>query len=164
MKQSGASDVETVLIALRRYRVALDLLDQAAARQLGIHRTDWSALQCLDTPMSAGQLAEAVNLSLPATTSLIHRLERAGYARSYGDPGDHRRVMVEATDAARQRIEQVFKGLAHAAAAGILSTHDPTELALIRRFVERSELIVRAHTDELRKAGASPIQVGRALQ
>lgn len=157
MNTPDRSDVKAVLIALRRYRAALDLLDQAVARQLGIHRTDWSALQCLDAPLSAGQLAESVHLSLPATTSLIHRLERAGYARRSGDQGDHRRVVVEATDVARRRIEQVFKGLADAAEAGILATYDPTELALIQRFIEKSELIVRAHTDELRKAGATPI-------
>jgi DNA-binding MarR family transcriptional regulator len=163
-KQSAAADAEALLDALRRYSAALDLLDEAVARRLGIHRTDWSALQCLDAPLTAGQLAEAVHLSLPATTSLIHRLESASYVRRSEDPGDHRRVVVEATDLARRRVEQVFKGLAEAAAAEILSAFDPTEVALIRRFIEKSDLIVRAHTEELRKAGVPPDQGRRAQQ
>jgi DNA-binding MarR family transcriptional regulator len=130
---------------------------EAGARQLGIHRTDRSALQSLDTPLTAGQLAEAVNLSLPTTTSLIDRLERAGYVKRSRDTSDHRRVVVAATDLARRRIAPVFEGLADTAQARILTGCAPAELDLIRRFLEQGERVVRAHTETLRRAdGALP--------
>ena len=50
-----------------------------------------------DGPMTAGELADGMHLTSGAITSVIDRLERAGWAKRVRDPGDRRRVLVEVT-------------------------------------------------------------------
>jgi DNA-binding MarR family transcriptional regulator len=91
-------------LAIRASQNASDAYDERVARELGINTTD---LRCLDVlgqrgPLTAGQLAEAMHLSSGAVTTLVDRLERAGYARRVRDTADRRRVLVELDpDAAR---------------------------------------------------------------
>ena len=73
--------------------VVNDIADQAVADYLGINRTD---ARCLDIigrlgGVSAGRLARESGLSTGAVTTVLDRLERAGYARRTSDPGDRRR-------------------------------------------------------------------------
>jgi DNA-binding MarR family transcriptional regulator len=88
------------LIAENRARqVASDALDQAVADHLGLHRTDYRALDVLEQRgrLTAGELAEAMHLTSGAVTSVLDRLEKGGWARRVDDPNDRRRVLVEAT-------------------------------------------------------------------
>jgi len=67
-----------------------------AAARLALTVTD---MECLDFLMdtgaaTAGQLAEQTNLTTGAITSMIRRLERAGYVIAERDPADRRRVIV----------------------------------------------------------------------
>jgi DNA-binding MarR family transcriptional regulator len=84
---------------VRRSQNATDRFDQAVADAIGINRTD---LRCLDVihregPVPAGRLADATGLTTGAITTVLDRLERAGYARRVRDPEDRRRVLVEIT-------------------------------------------------------------------
>jgi DNA-binding MarR family transcriptional regulator len=47
--------------------------------------------------MTAGRLAELSGLTTAAVTSVLDRLERAGYARRVRDQEDRRQVIVEVT-------------------------------------------------------------------
>ena len=72
------------------------LFRHALAAKLGLTVTD---MECLDFLMdtgsaTAGQLAEQTNLTTGAITSMIRRLEQAGYVTSGRDPADRRRVVV----------------------------------------------------------------------
>ncbi|GGK81845.1 MarR family winged helix-turn-helix transcriptional regulator [Mangrovihabitans endophyticus] len=71
------------------------LFRHALAGRLGLTVTD---MECLDFLMdtgsaTAGQLAEQTNLTTGAITSMIRRLEHAGYISSERDPADRRRVV-----------------------------------------------------------------------
>jgi DNA-binding MarR family transcriptional regulator len=52
-------------------------------QKLGINRTDLRCLNIVDNqgPMTAGRLAELSGLTTAAVTTVLDRLERAGYAR-----------------------------------------------------------------------------------
>jgi DNA-binding MarR family transcriptional regulator len=95
---------------IRAGQVAVDQMDDAACRALGINRTDGRCLDIIDRegPVAAGRLAQASGLTTAAVTAVIDRLERAGYAHRVKDPGDRRRVLVEATPLMRERVEVVW--------------------------------------------------------
>ena len=90
---------EELIYEVRRSQNATDRFDQAVADAIGINRTD---LRCLDViqrewPVAAGRLAEQTGLTTGAITTVLDRLERAGYARRVRDQNDRRRVLVEPT-------------------------------------------------------------------
>lgn len=75
-----------------------DLFDDVAAELLGINRTD---LRCVDIVSrlgrtSAGELAREAGLTSGGVTTVVDRLERAGYVRRVADPDDRRRIWIEA--------------------------------------------------------------------
>lgn len=78
---------------------------QALASRLGINVTDLECL-CLagrGRGMTAGAIAAATGLTTGATTTVIDRLERAGFAQRVADKSDRRKVVVVATSTIRRR-------------------------------------------------------------
>ena len=102
--------LEALAWEVRAAQSAVDQMDDAACRALGINRTDGRCMDVIDRegPVSAGRLAEASGLTTAAVTAVIDRLEKAGYARRLGDPNDRRRVLVELTPLARERAEVIW--------------------------------------------------------
>jgi DNA-binding MarR family transcriptional regulator len=87
-----------------------DVFDEAAAAKLGVNPTD---LRCLDIiqrldGVTAGELAREAGLTTGAVTSVIDRLERAGYATRESDPGDRRKVLVRMTPAAFDAVYEIW--------------------------------------------------------
>jgi DNA-binding MarR family transcriptional regulator len=94
---------EELVYEVRRSQAATDRYDEAVADAIGVNRTD---MRCLDViqregPVPAGRLAEETGLTTGAITTVLDRLERAGYARRVRDPTDRRRVLVELAPEAR---------------------------------------------------------------
>jgi DNA-binding MarR family transcriptional regulator len=90
---------EELIYEVRRSQAATDRYDQAVADAIGLNRTD---MRCLDVisregRVPAGRLAAETGLTTGAITTVLDRLERAGYARRVRDPDDRRRVLVELT-------------------------------------------------------------------
>lgn len=119
---------------VRAGQVAVDLLDDAACRAMGINRTDGRCMDIIDRegPVPAGRLAEASGLTTAAVTAVIDRLAKAGYARRLDDPNDRRRVLVELTPLARERAGVIWGPLAELHAA--LDRYSVEELTLLRDF------------------------------
>ena len=98
---------------IRGLSSAMDRLDDVAARSLGLHRTD---LRCLGLLIRRGtmrpsDLAAAMGLSDGGLSIALRRLERAGYIRREGHPGDRRGVVVFATEQAVTDAQRVFGAL-----------------------------------------------------
>src|SRR5262245_30017421 len=89
--------IEAVQAGLRAVATEIDRLDQLSADQFGLNRTDQRALDIVSRlgPLSATALASALGLTTGGITTVIDRLEQAGYARRRPDPVDRRRVLVE---------------------------------------------------------------------
>jgi DNA-binding MarR family transcriptional regulator len=102
--------IDALSLEVRASQGAVDQMDDAACKALGINRTDGRCLDVIDRegPVAAGRLAEASGLTTAAVTAVIDRLEKAGYARRVGDPTDRRRVLVELTPLARERAEVIW--------------------------------------------------------
>lgn len=99
------------LISLARaHEAANDAFDEVACQKLGINRTDLRCLNIVDNQgsMTAGRLAELSGLTTAAITSVLDRLERAGYARRVRDQQDRRQVMVEVTPLLAERATPIW--------------------------------------------------------
>ena len=133
-RQTKKELIDELTFEVRAAQSAVDQMDDAACRALGINRTDGRCLDIIDRegPVAAGRLAEASGLTTAAVTAVIDRLERAGYARRIGDPNDRRRVLVELTPLARERGEVIWGPFS--VFKEILGRYTIAELELLRDF------------------------------
>lgn len=138
--------VKAVFHALRALSSEIDRLDGVAAEQFGLNRTDHRALDILDRlgAIPAKALAEALGLTTGGVTTVIDRLEAAGYARRKLDPIDRRRVLVEPTEQMGERQSQVFGSLI-AAQLKLIANYDDAELAVIQGFLEGTQVLISSH-------------------
>ena len=142
---------------VRRSHTATDRFDQAVADALGVNRTD---MRCLDTieregPVAAGRLAEATGLTSGAITTVLDRLERAGFARRISDPDDRRRVLVELTPRARERSYAFYEP--HIAESErLFHRYTRDQLELLLEFVRVGRQFNERHAAEVERANREP--------
>ena len=92
------------------------MLHQAVADRFGLGPSDIKCLDLVrDEPgLTAGRVAEATGLSASAVTSVLDRLERAGFIERVRDTGDRRKVHVRSTGRHEAAVGQVFAEVAAA--------------------------------------------------
>jgi DNA-binding MarR family transcriptional regulator len=136
---------------LRLSGVTNDIADQVVADYLGLNRTDTRCLDIIERldGVSAGRLASEAGLSTGAVTSVLDRLERAGYARRVQDPGDRRRVLVELTPAARRELQELYAPLTDATMRQ-LEGYTTDEVSLVRDFMRDNRRLNEAHAERVR--------------
>lgn len=108
---SREEEIYRGLELIRRNQVLTQMLDEAAAEHLGINTTDGRALDLVDQAggrMTAGGLARELRLSTGAVTTIVDRLQKAGYARRVPDPDDRRRVLIELTPKVARLSEEIY--------------------------------------------------------
>jgi DNA-binding MarR family transcriptional regulator len=113
---------EELIHLARAHEAANDAFDEVAREKLGINRTDLRCLNIVDNqgPMTAGRLAELSGLTTAAVTSVLDRLERAGYARRVRDQEDRRQVMVEVTPLLAERATPIWGPLGEEARSALM--------------------------------------------
>jgi len=120
---------------IRSAQVAVAARDHAIAERLGINATDHRCLDVLDQrgPLTAGALAEALQLSRSAVTTVIDRLEALRYVRRVPGRNDRRQVLVELTPLLLRRAMELYGGGDEG--ADVLDRYTTKELTLLRDFV-----------------------------
>jgi DNA-binding MarR family transcriptional regulator len=113
-------------------------------------------MRCLDTldregAVSAGRLAEATGLTSGAITTVLDRLERAGYARRVGDPADRRRVLVELTPEIRERT-YAFYATHGALGERLFHRYTREQLELLLEFVRAGREFNEQQAAEVERA------------
>jgi DNA-binding MarR family transcriptional regulator len=136
---------------LRLSGVTNDIADQVVADYLGLNRTDTRCLDIIERldGVSAGRLASEAGLSTGAVTTVLDRLERAGYARRVQDPGDRRRVLVELTPAAQRELQELYAPLTDATMRQ-LEGYTTDEVGLVRDFMRDNRRLNEAHAERVR--------------
>jgi DNA-binding MarR family transcriptional regulator len=131
-RETKAELAEQLVHLVRAHEAANDAFDEVACRKLGINRTDLRCLNIVENhgSMTAGRLAELSGLTTAAVTTVLDRLERAGYARRTRDSEDRRQVIVELTPLLVERAGPIWKPLAEdvMAAFGRMSVEELTSL------------------------------------
>lgn len=138
-------------VIFRQYLDAVGLQGLASAEAAGLHTSEWYALSVIafHGALSSGELATRAGLTTGATTRLIDRLERSGFARRTADPNDRRRVLVEPVPEALDRIEEVVRP-ARRLLAEVLDSYTPEQRALLFDYFARAAPAFRAATEEIR--------------
>jgi DNA-binding MarR family transcriptional regulator len=143
---------------LRALSTEIDRLDQAAADRYGLNRTDMRALDILGRsgPLAPTALARLLGFTTGGVTTVLDRLEKAGYIRRRPDPGDRRRQLVETTEATAARDEEVFGDLIRGT-RDLLAGYTDDQLLVIGDFLDRVRQLTAAHADALgRRATPGP--------
>jgi DNA-binding MarR family transcriptional regulator len=130
---------EAIALAIRRGQNWADAYDEAVSEAVGINRTDLRCLDIIDQnrEITAGRLAEQAGLTTGAMTTVLDRLERAGYARRVRDAADRRRVLVEVTDEARRKVWPYYEPMAELGNA-LASHYSDEELEVLLDYFERA--------------------------
>jgi DNA-binding MarR family transcriptional regulator len=145
------SELITELIrANRAYQVAVEKMDDAFCRLLGVNRTDGRCLDVIDQRpgLTAGELAKAVGLSPGAVTTALDRLEQRGLVRRTRDSQDRRRVTVEMTDEARRTAWEAYGPLGEMGAPLVEEMSDK-DLTTLIRFLRGGTEINERRAEEL---------------
>ena len=142
--------LEQLLQGLRRLNASDAALDRAAAKRMGINRTDLDAIEALDRlgPLTATELANAVGLTKTAATTLIDRMVSAGYAERVDDDRDRRRVVVRPTAKAFAASKELYAPFGKASQATFRS-YNEKELKLLVGFVNRAEALLREQAERV---------------
>jgi DNA-binding MarR family transcriptional regulator len=152
---TGLAGRRSQLAALiRQYQRDIDAFDQAVAERLALSRTD---LRCLDLVLeltTAGQpptptrLAEAAGLTPSTVTSVLDRLERAGYLQRVREQANRRQVLLQLTARFAEAAEEIFGPVAAEGTAQLARLADAEVDTLIAFFshshdqrVKRAQLI-----------------------
>ena len=143
--------VDELLHLARAHEAANDAFDEVAREKLGINRTDLRCLNIVDNsgPMTAGRLAELSGLTTAAVTSVLDRLERAGYARRVRDQPDRRQVMVELTPLLAERATPIWGPLGEEARS-TLSRMSAEELRALIDFYRLGIELNERHIERVR--------------
>ncbi len=143
--------VERAALAAAAFGSGRDVFDDAAARVLGIHRTDLRILSAAHAAgtLSAGALAAQVGLSPAATTEAVQRLIARGFVTRDTDPEDRRRAVIATSGRGAELIEAVYQPM-HAGGIAILDDYTEDELVLITGFLERGRRLQMEQADRVR--------------
>jgi DNA-binding MarR family transcriptional regulator len=125
---------------IRQYQRDTDAFDQAVAERYGLNRTDF---RCLDlmlelttagAPVTPMRLAEAADLTPSTITSVLDRLERAGYVQRIREQSNRRQVLLQLTARFAQVTEEVFGPVATEGAGQLRQLTDADVETLIAFF------------------------------
>lgn len=127
-------------------------MNVTAAGVIGVNPTDLQCIQLLQRgPLTAGDLARRTGLTTASITTVIDRLERAGFVARRSDPTDRRRVVVELeTERAHSTVAPVFRPVIEAWRV-LMAGYDERDLLLIADFLDKVEQAIdgeiRRHRD-----------------
>jgi DNA-binding MarR family transcriptional regulator len=151
MRRKTKSELIGELFAsVRANQLATDKMDDAAARGMGVNRTDSRALDIVERlgPVTAGKLSIDAGLTSGAVTAVIDRLVEKGYVRRVADPADRRRVLIEKTEKLEEVSKRFYGPLAERSLP-LIDKFSNAELEAIVRFLKMGTDLVERRVTEL---------------
>lgn len=134
--------VDRLLAAQQRVAARGTVLAELIAARLGIVATDLKCVYLLARgPRTARALSDELRLTPSATTAVIDRLERAGFATRKRDSADRRQVTVHAVPERVAEATALYRPL-YERMADLVSGYTDGEAALLLDFAERSDEIL----------------------
>lgn len=144
---------------IRQYQRDTDAFDQAVAERLGLNRTD---LRCLDLllelamagrDVTPARLVDASRLTPSTVTSVLDRLERAGYVRRVRDQENRRQVFLQLTQEFVALTRELFGPVARDGERQLQHFSD-AEVATLMKFFSQAHEQRAKRTDKVREETA----------
>ena len=134
----------------REFTFELIRHQQAIAEKLGLNLTDFKALGLLHRQgdMTPKNLAQRMGMSAAATTTIIDRLEKAGYAERKRGGRDRRSVSIHAAEGSEKKVERCYKSLRDLADTQ-LALYSEKDLKVISNYLSRATKVFREATAKL---------------
>lgn len=135
----------------REFTFELIRHQQAIADRLGLNLTDFKALGLLHRrgDMTPKGLAEAMGMSAAATTTIIDRLERAGYVERKRGGGDRRSLIVHALEGSEKKVRGFYKSLRELSGP-LVASYSERDLKVIFGFLAKATETFREAAAKLR--------------
>jgi DNA-binding MarR family transcriptional regulator len=146
-------------VATEAYQAAVNDFDRETARLLGVNETDLRCLEILirDTTQATPRLlADRLGLTTGSVTTMLDRMEKAGYVTRSPHPDDRRKVIVRATETAIRQAWELVGPLVSEGQQRLLASYSPQELDLITGFLVRARELQQEHTGRLRQRPPYP--------
>ncbi len=141
--------IEAFGLTVVRWQDATQKYDEAVGEIYGLSAAERLCLSFLwPGPQTASAIAREIRLTPAAVTSLIDRLERRGFVRRKADPGDRRKVMVEAAEEAQRVTAEAYLPLGVAGAA-MLEKYGEADLRVAQAILKDSLALQERMTEEL---------------
>ncbi|MCG3757156.1 MULTISPECIES: MarR family winged helix-turn-helix transcriptional regulator [Amycolatopsis] len=134
-------------LAVRRLLQAGRGMQAALARKLSLRVTDVQALDQVVSspePIGPGELGTRLGITSASATVLVDRLAAAGHLARHADPGDRRRVHLEATDHAREDVRNALGPLL-AEMEAITDRLEPEHVPVVLSFLDDVAAAMRAY-------------------
>jgi DNA-binding MarR family transcriptional regulator len=98
----------------------------------------------LDSPLTVGELAARLGLTLPTVSGVLADLDRAGFIDRYPDPADRRRTFVQVIPAQATLIREWLDGAAKPLAR-VLDQLTPGEQQAFLKAIDLLEAELHSH-------------------
>ncbi len=145
---NSKADLEKeVLMAAAEYGINSVLFRNAMGRKLGLNITESECLSLLRIKgiSNPTELARYTGLTTGATTTMLDRLEKAGFITRKHNPNDRRRVLIEINSEAAVTSVSLVSGV-QKAHKELIASYSDTELEIIADFLTRFTQNVKEHT------------------
>ncbi|WP_375385977.1 MarR family winged helix-turn-helix transcriptional regulator [uncultured Microbacterium sp.] len=146
--------VQRLGASMQAYQAAVDDFDRECARLLGVNSTDLRCLEILvtepDVEITPKMIAQRLNLTSGSVTTMLDRLERAGYAAREPHNVDRRKTVVRATPEAQQQSWRLI-GPALEDGFAVSSAYSANDIDVVARFVTEVTDTQRHHVNRLRE-------------
>lgn len=146
------SSVDHLVTLLRRFTMETERYIAGFGTDNEMHRTDLNALGAImdasrsGEAMTPGRLSTQLQLSAPATSALLDRLEHAGHVRRVRSTTDRRRVDLEITETALDVGRALFAPLAQQLRP-VIERYPAEQRALVAEFLADVAAATRLATD-----------------
>lgn len=142
MDDAEIGQIVRVLVGLRRWREAEQLISLRSRDEMKLNETDMRALRFLvaaknqDVTVTPGMLSEHLQISTASTTKLLDRLAHAGHIERSPHPTDRRALMITITRRTHERVRDGV-GRVHAHRFNAAAELTPEEREIVIRFLDR---------------------------
>ncbi len=147
-----------LMTATRKMTRSSLLLQSAIAEKMNLNPSD---AECIDFLLemgtcTAGDLARVTRLTTGAVTSVIDRLEKAGFVKREADPQDRRKVIIRFLPKKHERTKQYYTAMA-ADVFRVFSAYSASELQFLLQHTQQLSQVFQQHASGvLRPALPSP--------
>lgn len=150
---SKANLQKEAFVLMREYGLSSVMLRNAVSRKLGLNITDMECLSLLRVKglSSPKELANHTGMTSGAATTMLDRLEKAGFITRKPNPEDRRGVLIAFNADSTQKMAAVFGG-AQAAQHSIIERYSEDELKIIIDFLTNITESVTAQANVIAKS------------